>query len=151
NLRVRGFATGQGYDQSFSAVNDARTSENLVLRQQVQSSLAGGSAEYVAATREATWLGGVDLRRHAGDLAEHRTSGATLADGSQMQTGVFGQATWAPSAQWMLVGGMRVDTIATETSAAGSIDQTAVSPKVSAVFAPRADTTLRASVFRAFR
>lgn len=151
NLRIRGFATGQGYDQSFSAVSADRTSENVILRQQVQSSLAGGSAEYVAASRAVTWLGGVDVRRHVGDLAEHRTSGVTPADGSQTQTGVFGQATWVPTAQWMLVGGMRVDTIATETSAAGSIDQTAVSPKVSAVFAPRTDTTIRASVFRAFR
>ncbi len=151
NLRFRGFGTGQGYDQSFTAVSADRTSENVILRQQVQSSLAGGSAEYVAATGAVTWLGGLDVRRHAGDLAERRAAGTSLADGSQTQTGVFGQGTWAPSAKWMLVGGARVDAIATETSAAGSIDQTAVSPKVSAVYALRTDTTLRTSVFRAFR
>lgn len=152
NLRLRGFGTAQGYDQSFTAVNAARTSENLTLRQQVQSSLTGGSAEYVAVAREVTWLGGVDVRRTAGDLAERPAAGGlNLADGTQTQTGVFGQGTWTPTAQWMVVGGARVDRIATETSVAGSVDQTAVSPKASLVYAPRSDTTIRTSVFRAFR
>src|SRR5690606_2704411 len=137
NLRVRGFASSQGYDQSFTSVSADRTSENVILRQQVQASLAGGSAEYVAATGGVTWLGGVDVRRHDGDLAERRATGESLANGTQTQTGVFGQGTWAPSARWMLVGGVRVDAIDTDTSAAGSIDQTAVSPKVSAVYALR--------------
>lgn len=151
-LRVRAFAASQGYDQAFSAVNAARTSENLTLRQQVQSGLSGGSAEYLGSTGVVTWLGGVDVRRVAGDLAERPAAGGVnLADGTQTQTGVFGQATWTPATRWLVVGGVRADRIATDTSAAGAVTQTALSPKVSVAWAPRADTTLRTSVYRAFR
>lgn len=152
DLRVRGFAAGQGYDQSFSAVAADRTTENLTLRQQVQSRLSGGSAEYLGIAGRVTWLGGVDIRRVAGDLTERNAfGGVSTPSGTQTQTGAFGQATWTPGTHWILVGGLRADRIATDTSLAGSVTRTAVSPKVSLAWVPRADTTVRGSVFRAFR
>jgi outer membrane receptor protein involved in Fe transport len=151
-LRVRGFAAGQGYDQSFSAVAADRTSESLSLRQQVQSRLSGGSAEYLGIAGRVTWLGGVDIRRVTGDLTERNVfTGVSTPSGRQMQTGAFGQATWTPGTHWILVGGLRADRIATDTSLAGSVTRNAVSPKVSVAWVPRADTTVRGSVFRAFR
>lgn len=152
DLRVRAFAAGQGYDQSFSAVAADRASESLTLRQQVTSRLSGGSGEYLGIAGRVTWLGGVDLRRVTGDLTERNAfGGLSTPSGTQTQTGAFGQATWTPGTHWILVGGLRADRIATDTSLARSVTRTAVSPKVSLAWAPRADTTVRGSVFRAFR
>ena len=152
DVRVRAYLGGQGYDQAFSAVNATRTSENVTLRQQVQSTMSGGSAEYLGASGGVTWIGGIDLRRVEGDLAERPAAGGVNeAEGTQTQTGVFGQATWAPAAQWLVVGGVRADRIATDTSLVGEVTQTALSPKASVAWVPRSDTTLRGSVYRAFR
>lgn len=153
DLRVRYYAAGQGYDQSFSAVNATRTSENLTLRQRVASTTSGGSGEYLGVAGQVTWLGGADIRRVAGDLEERPTAtGAlNLSSGSQTQSGAFGQLTWVPSTRWIVVGGVRADRIATDTTVAASTTSRAVSPKISLVWAPRADTTLRGSAYTAFR
>lgn len=152
DVRVRAFAAGQGYHQAFSAVTAARTAENLTLRQQVRSRMSGGSAEYLRVAGAVTWIGGLDLRRVDGDLTERPAAGGlNEADGTQTQTGAFGQATWAPATRWLLVGGVRADRIATDTSLVGEVTQTALSPKVSVAWVARSDTTLRGSVYRAFR
>jgi outer membrane cobalamin receptor len=152
DLRVRMFASSQGYDQSFSAVNLARTTENLTLRQHVSAGMTGGAAEYFGTVGAVSWLGGTDVRRVTGDLTERNAAGvATFSSGTQTLAGVFGQATWAPAARWIVVGGLRGDRIETETSAGGSGSQGAWSPKLSVAWAPRADVSVRGSTFGAFR
>jgi outer membrane cobalamin receptor len=152
DLRLRAFGAGQSYNQSFTAVNAPRTGETLTLRQDVRSGMTGGAAEYVGMRGAVTWLGGTDVRRVSGDLDERNAAGVlTSTSGSQTFAGVFGQATWVPGAQWIVVGGLRGDHIDTDTSLAGTVTQSAWSPKASVAWAPRADLSVRGSVFRAFR
>lgn len=152
DLRFRGFAAAQGYDQSFSAVNAARTGETLSSRQRVASSMRGGSAEYVRPIAQVVLLAGADIRQVEGDLIENRPTGVpTLSDGTQTLAGGFAQATWAASPRLVVVGGLRADRVSTESSPGGSRDTNAVSPKVSIAYSAPHALTLRASGYRSFR
>lgn len=152
DLRVRGFAAGQGYDQAFSAVNATRTAETLSSRQRVAATVSGGSAEYVRAMGTVVLLAGADARRVEGDMVENRPTGApTLADGRQDMFGGFAQATWAASSRLVIVGGLRADAIDIDTTPGGTRDINALSPKGSVAWTGPHALTLRASGYRAFR
>lgn len=152
DLRVRAFGAGQGYNQAFSVVNAARTAETLSVRQEVESSMTGGSAEYVRAIGTVVLLAGGDARRVEGDLIERRPVGApTTADGVQTLTGGFAQATWAASPSLVVVGGLRADRVATDSTPGGSRDTNAVSPKASIAWTAPGAFTIRGSAYRAFR
>ena len=75
DLRIRGFAAGQGYDQAFSAVNATRTAETLSSRQRVGATVGGASAEYVRSLGRVVLLAGGDARRVEGDMIERRPVG----------------------------------------------------------------------------
>jgi outer membrane receptor protein involved in Fe transport len=152
DLRVRGFAAGQGYDQAFSAVNATRTAETLSSRQRVAATVGGASAEYVRAIGRVVLLAGGDARRVEGDMIERRPTGApTIADGRQDMLGGFAQATWAASSRLVVVGGLRADAIDVDTTPGGTRDINAVSPKGSVAWSGPHAVTLRASGYRAFR
>jgi outer membrane receptor protein involved in Fe transport len=152
DLRIRGFGASQGYDQAFSAVNAARTSETLSSRQRVASSMRGGSAEYVRPVAQVVLLAGADVRQVEGDLVETRPVGApTLADGTQTLAGGFAQATWAASPRLVVVGGLRADRVSTDSTPGGERHTDAVSPKASIAYSAPHALTLRASGYRSFR
>ncbi len=152
DLRIRGFAAGQGYDQSFSAVNSTRTGETLSSRQRVASTVSGASAEYVRAIGAVVLLAGADARSVEGDMVETRPVGVpTLSDGRQDMVGGFAQATWAATPRLVVVGGLRADAIDVETAPGGSRTIEAVSPKASVAWTGPRAITLRASGYRAFR
>jgi outer membrane receptor protein involved in Fe transport len=152
DLRIRGFAAGQGYDQAFSAVNATRTAETLSSRQRVAATVGGASAEYVRAMGRVVLLAGGDARRVEGDMIERRPVGApTIADGRQDMIGGFAQATWAASSRLVVVGGLRADAIDIDTTPGGTRDIDAVSPKGSVAWSGPHAVTLRASAYRAFR
>lgn len=152
DLRVRGFAAGQGYDQAFSAVNATRTSETLNSRQRVASTVSGASAEYVRALGQVVLLAGGDVRSVEGEMVENRPTGApTLADGQQDMLGGFAQATWSASPRLVIVGGLRADAIDVDTTPGGQRDINALSPKGSIAWSGPHALTLRASGYRAFR
>jgi outer membrane receptor protein involved in Fe transport len=152
DLRIRGFAAGQGYDQAFSAVNATRTAETLSSRQRVAATVGGASAEYVRAIGRVVLLAGGDARRVEGDMIERRPAGApTVADGRQDMLGGFAQATWAASSRLVVVGGLRADAIDVDTTPGGTRDINAVSPKGSVAWSGPHAVTLRASGYRAFR
>jgi len=152
DVRVRGFAAGQGYDQAFSAVNAARTGETLNLRQRVAASVGGASAEFVRGFGSMVLLAGVDGRRVEGDLIERRPTGApTVAEGHQRTVGGFAQTTWAATSRLVVVGGLRADVIDVDTTPGGRRDINALSPKASIAWTAPHALTLRASGYRAFR
>jgi len=152
DLRVRGFALGQGYDQAFSAVNATRTGETLSSRQRVSATSAGASAEYVRAIGRVVLLAGGDMRRVEGDMIERRPTGApTIADGQQDMLGGFAQVTWAAAPRLVVVGGLRGDAIDVDTTPGGTRDINALSPKASVAWSAPHAFTVRASGYRAFR
>lgn len=152
DLRVRGFSSGQGYDQAFSAVNASRTAETLSSRQRVSSTVSGGSVEYVRSLGRVVLLAGGDARRVEGHMVERRPTGTvTPADGSQDTLGGFAQATWAATSRLVLVGGLRADAIDVDTAPGGTRDIDALSPKGSVAWSGPHAFTLRASGYRAFR
>jgi outer membrane receptor protein involved in Fe transport len=152
DLRIRGFAAGQGYDQAFSAVNATRTAETLSSRQRVAATVGGASAEYVRSIGQLVLLAGGDARRVEGDMIESRPVGApTVADGRQDMVGGFAQATWAASPRVVVVGGLRADAIDIDTTPGGPRDINAVSPKGSIAWTAPHAITLRGSAYRAFR
>ena len=152
DLRLRGFAAGQGYDQAFSAVNATRTGETLSSRQRVASTMQGGSAEYVRPIAQVVLLAGADVRQVEGDLIETRPTGApTLADGTQTLAGGFAQATWAAAPRVVVVGGVRADRVSTESTPGGSRHTDFVSPKASVAWTAAPAVTVRASGYRSFR
>lgn len=152
DLRLRGFAAGQGYDQAFSAVNATRNAETLTSRQRVAATVGGASAEYVRSIGRVVVLAGGDARRVEGDMIERRPTGnPTMAAGRQDMLGGFAQATWAASSRLVVVGGLRADTIDIDTTPGGTRDINAVSPKGSIAWSGPHAVTLRASGYRAFR
>ena len=152
DLRIRGFALGQGYDQAFSAVNATRTAETLSSRQRVAATSGGASAEYVRAIGRVVLLAGGDARRVEGDMIERRPVGApTTADGRQDMIGGFAQVTWAATPRLVVVGGVRGDAIDIDTTPGGTRDINALSPKGSVAWTGPHALTMRASGYRAFR
>jgi outer membrane receptor protein involved in Fe transport len=147
----------QGYDQSFSAVQPGRASENLTLRQRVPTTTRGAGIDWSGAVAHVALTAGGDLRVVDGRTVETRyVLGRPLlpveAGGTQRLAGGFAQARVDPAPAWSIVAGARADRWESD-----GLDGTAVSrrgffsPRVSASWRPLPSAALHASVARAFR
>jgi outer membrane receptor protein involved in Fe transport len=155
--QAAGFASSQTYDQSFSAVAAGRASESLTQRQRVPSEAAGGSADWLRVWGRSTLVAGGEGRRVEGTTNETRyvagrPQPTTQAGGVQTMAAGFAQVTVQAAPQWTVVGGARVDRIATENVVSGA-DESDVHPSLRGSVTWQATPlwSLRGTAYHAFR
>jgi outer membrane receptor protein involved in Fe transport len=155
--QASGFASSQTYDQSFSAVAAGRASESLTQLQRVPSEAAGGSADWLRVWGRATLVAGGDGRRVEGTTNETRyvagrPQPTTRAGGVQTTAAGFAQVTVQVAPEWTVVGGGRVDRIATENVVSGA-EESDVHPSARGSVTWQATPlwSLRGTAYRAFR
>jgi len=168
--RARLFGSNEGYRQSFSSTNAARSFENLTRFQRVRSQELGASADASAALGHVAVVGGFDVRDiRATDnetpIASGRPNGLANTSARQRFTGGFGEALGSHG-RWSAALSLRLDSVAnldTMTLAAASAtasesrtitpdrSEFIVSPRFGIVRQLGSAGTVHASVFRAFR
>ena len=168
--RARLFGSNEGYRQSFSSTNAARSTENLTRLQRVRSQELGASADASAALSHMAVVGGFDVRDiRATDnetpMASGRPNGLANTSARQRFTGGFGEALGSHG-QWSAALSLRLDSVANlDTVSLAAASATApeirtitpnrtefiVSPRFGIVRQFRSAGTVHASVFRAFR
>lgn len=171
HLRWRAFGAAQVYDQTFSTVNAARTTDALNRIQRVPAQTAGFSAQASAVFRDHTFLGGVELRnvRGASDEIAITSNLATSKIGSggrQTTVGFFAQDIVKIGSKAILAANLRYDrwenyraftstrtlsTNAVVTTAFTDRNEGAFSPKVSFLYHVSSQFSLYANASRSFR
>jgi outer membrane receptor protein involved in Fe transport len=155
--QATGFASWQTYDQSFTAVAAGRASESLTQRQRVPSDAAGGSADWLRVWGRSTLVAGAEGRRVEGTTNETRfvagvQQPTTRAGGEQTTAAGFAQVTVQAAPQWTVVGGLRVDRIATENVSSGTTESDVhPSARGSVTWQASPLWSLRGTAYRAFR
>jgi iron complex outermembrane recepter protein len=166
------FANQQRYHQTFSAVAANRNSEALNRLQFVPSRDVGASFNWSRVSFEKHLLvAGVDVRgvRGVSDetaIANNRATTLSSAGGRQRRAGFFIQDLFSISPRWQLSVNARYDNWRDSSAASvsrnlttGAItprffparSQDAFSPRLSLIFRPTEQFSLRASAYRAFR
>ncbi|MEO6009576.1 MAG: TonB-dependent receptor, partial [Vicinamibacteraceae bacterium] len=117
--QAAGFYSTQTYDQSFSAVAAGRATESVTQLQRVPSESTGGSADWLRAFGRVMLVAGGEGKRVEGTTNETRfvtgrPQPTTRAGGVQTTAAGFAQVTVQAAPAWTVVGGARVDRIATE-------------------------------------
>jgi outer membrane receptor protein involved in Fe transport len=166
------FANQQRYHQTFSAVAANRNSEALNRLQFVPSRDVGASFNWSRVSFEKHLLvAGVDVRgvRGVSDetaIANNRATTLSSAGGRQRRAGFFIQDLFSISPRWQLSVNARYDNWRDSSAASVSRNlttgavtprffparsQDAFSPRLSLIFRPTEQFSLRASAYRAFR
>jgi iron complex outermembrane recepter protein len=166
------FANRQRYHQTFSAVAANRNSEALNRLQFVPSRDVGVSVNWSRASFEKHLLvAGVDVRgvRGVSDetaIANNNPTTFSSSGGRQRRAGFFVQDLFSVSSRWQLSANARYDNWRDSSAASvsrnlttGAItprffparSQDAFSPRLSLIFRPTEQISLRASAYRAFR
>jgi outer membrane receptor protein involved in Fe transport len=155
--QASGFGARQSYDQSFTAVAAGRATESLTQRQRVPSESTGGSADWLRVFGRATIVAGGEGKRVEGTTNETRfvnnvQQPTTRAGGVQTTAAGFAQVTVQAAPQWTVVGGVRVDRIATENVVSGA-DESDVHPSARGSLTWQASSlwSIRGTAYRAFR
>jgi outer membrane receptor protein involved in Fe transport len=155
--QAAGFGSTQTYDQSFTAVAAGRATESLTQRQRVPSEAQGGSADWLRVWGRTTLMAGGEGKRVEGTTNETRfvnnvAQPVTRAGGVQTTAAGFAQVTIQAAPQWTVVGGMRVDRIATENVSTRANDSD-VHPSARGSLTWQASPlwSLRGTAYRAFR
>ena len=164
--RVRVFGSDEGYRQSFSSVNAARTAETLTSLQRVRTEEVGASSDASFALSPVAVVIGADVRDIRGTDNETKISGGLpsgLTDTSARQrfVGGFGEALAAHKG-WSAALSLRLDAAANiDTRAITLPNATPVatanrseyipSPRFGIVRQLPGNVAVHASVFRAFR
>jgi outer membrane receptor protein involved in Fe transport len=164
--RVRLFGSDEGYRQSFSSINTARTSESLTRLQRVRTQELGASSDASLALSPIAFVMGADVRDIRGTDTELSLNSSPGIDTSARQRfiGGFGEAL-ASHHSWSGALSLRLDSVSNlDTRAIALINSlpqpTTVTPNRGEFIAsPRlgvarqigSTATLHASVFRAFR
>ncbi len=172
NWNLTLFANQQRYHQTFSTVAANRNSEALNRLQFVPSRDVGASISWSRLSFEKHLLvAGVDVRGVRGTsnetaIANNRATTLITAGGRQRRSGFFVQDLFSISSRWQLSVNARYDNwrdssgasvskaLATGVVTPGFFparSQNAFSPRLSLVFRPKEQLSLRASVYRAFR
>lgn len=170
NLTV--FANQQRYHQSFSAVAANRNSEALNRLQFVPSRDVGASLSWSRLSFERHLLvAGLDVRGVRGTsdetaIANNRATTFASSGGRQRRAGFFVQDLMTLSPRWQLSVNARYDSWRDSSAATVSRNlangvvtprffparsQDAFSPRLSVIFRPKEQVSLRASAYRAFR
>jgi outer membrane receptor protein involved in Fe transport len=168
NGRVRLFGSDEGYRQSFSAINGARSSETLTRLQRVRTQELGGSSDASFSFAPVAVVVGADVRDIRGTdyetpIASGVPSGVADTSARQRFIGGFGEALAAHKG-WSGAISLRLDAVANLDTRAitqpSAIAQPVVTPNRSELIAsPRfgvarqlaSTVAIHASVFRAFR
>jgi outer membrane receptor protein involved in Fe transport len=155
---LRGFGGTQGYDQTFTSINAARTAETLTRRQRVPTETVGAGGQWLRPVGRHSVVVGADARQVEGTTIEtpFNAQGAlptTRAGGRQRLGSAFVQATWNPGDRLTLVAGAHGSGWHTESSHT-DFEKTlgAFNPRAS--FAYRlgdSGVTVRGSAYRGFR
>jgi outer membrane receptor protein involved in Fe transport len=168
--RARLFGSNEGYRQTFSSTNAARTVENLTRLQRVRSQELGASTDASAALQHIAIVGGFDIRDiRATDnetpISANRPNGLANTSARQRFIGGFGEALGSRG-PWSAALSLRLDSVANlDTVSIGAASATAptvrtttpnrtefiASPRLGIVRQLRSAGTIHASVFRAFR
>lgn len=171
NLRFRVFGGDQVYDQVFSVVNAARTTDTLNRVQRVPADVGGTSIQVSAVISGHTLLAGIESRRVRGasDEVGFASNAATVASGAggkQKTTGVFFQDLVRIGERIILAGTIRYEswgnsrafnlsrTLATGASLITAFPdrgEDAVSPQFSILFRANDKLSLFAGASRSFR
>jgi len=139
---VRGYGGSQRYNQSFTAVNGARTAEFLTLLQHVPSTSAGVSGQWSRLFARVSLVTGAETRRVDGTTEVRNFSGgvqtgSSQAGGTQWDTGAFAHAEYPATDRLTLLGSLRVDRWSSTSQEAGASTRTATETS------PKAGFTLR--------
>jgi outer membrane receptor protein involved in Fe transport len=166
--RARLFGSDEGYRQSFSSINAARTAETLTRLQQVRTQEIGGTSDASFSLSRVAFVAGADVRDIRGNdnetpIAAGKPNGLVDTSARQRFIGGFGEVlaaykAWSAALSLRLDGVSNIDTeVITETN---GVFQPVVTPNRSEFIpSPRfgvvrqltANASVHASVFRAFR
>jgi len=162
SLTLRGYATAEHYDQTFSAIAADRNSERLTVDQQVPSRGAGGTGQWsrVLGGHNAL-ISGVELRQVSGASEEEQfplRGDATFlrSFGRQRTASAFVEDVATLATNVNLTAGIRYDgwrdfdAIRNATPLAGRSDSS-WSPRLSLFYRANDRLALTASAYRAFR
>ena len=162
--RVRVFGSEEGYRQSFSAINAARTAESLTRLQRVRTQELGGTGDAAFHLRGVALVTGADVRDIRGEDNETPYSagkpGALQGVSARQRfVGGFGELLgarggWSGAASLRLDGASNLDTVQTAGAAVTrppNRTEVLPSPRVGLVRALGAAASVHASGFRAFR
>jgi outer membrane receptor protein involved in Fe transport len=170
---LRGYGESQLYDQTFSAISLSRQSETLTSLQRVPSQVAGYSAQWTRlwGTRQ-TWVAGVEGMDIAGssnalNYSRGRANSAVGAGGRQDMDGLYVEDLVRVTPRWLLTLNARFDdwqnfdalSTTRPLIIPGSIAVTNFPERTATAFSPHAsvlrqltpNTSIYASVYRAFR
>jgi outer membrane receptor protein involved in Fe transport len=164
--RVRLFGSDEGYRQSFSSINTARTSESLTRLQHVSTQELGASGDATLALSPVAFVMGADIRDIRGTDNELSLNTSPGIDTSARQrfVGGFGEAL-ASRHGWSGAISLRLDSVSNLDTRAIALVNSQPQPATSTpnrgefIASPRlgivrqigSTTTVHASVFRAFR
>lgn len=172
SFTARAYGGTQVFDQNFSAVNDARTSETPTRVQRVPAQSAGASLQWSrAAGARQTLIAGLEAREARGASDElafvaGRPSALVGAGGRERTVGLFVEDIFRATPELFITVGARVDrwrnyralsatrpfsSNLTAATAFPDRTETAFSPHLSVLYRVRADVSLYASMSRAFR
>jgi outer membrane receptor protein involved in Fe transport len=173
SISLRLYGGAQRFNQYFSAVASDRRSESLTNRQHVPAQQIGGSGLWSGSIgRFQNLVAGVETRDVRGssheDIFSSGTEIATQTSGGQQRTvGVFAEDVVRVAQKWTLTAGVRFDhwrnfhgeSVRAPLASPGSITltpfedrtDTALSPRLSLLYAMCQNVSLTASAYRAFR
>ncbi len=160
-LDVRLFGSDQSYAQTFSAIAGDRNSERLTVDQHVPARSRGASLQWSrpVAAKHAI-LGGLETRDVEGESDELRfgTRGTTpfRAGGHQRTASLFVEDVFAAADRLSITAGLRYDIWRNfdafrNADALATRNDSASSPRLSALFRLSDGVALTASAYRAFR
>jgi outer membrane receptor protein involved in Fe transport len=168
--RARLFGSNEGYRQTFSSTNAARTIENLTRLQRVRSQELGASTDASAAFKDIAVVTGFDIRDiratdNENPISANRPNGLANTSARQRFIGGFGEALGSRG-PWSAALSLRLDSVAnldthtlTAATATAPVIPTATPNRTEFIPSPRFGVvrqlgsvgTIHASVFRAFR
>jgi outer membrane receptor protein involved in Fe transport len=163
--RVRLFGSDEGYRQSFSSINAARTSETLTRLQRVRTQELGASTDAALSLSHIAFVFGMDARdiRATDNETSFTSSPGVDTSARQRFLGGFGEAL-AQHRSWSGALSLRLDSVwnldtrvitqpppAAPTTVQPNRSEFIASPRLGIARQIASTATVHASVFRAFR
>ena len=147
--RARAHVFDQEYDQTFSAVFGGRNAERLTNAQHVETTASRADASWSRVGPRLSWVFDGGVKRVEADLID----GGVLTPARQLTTAAGGQVVWQAAPALTVSGGMRAElsTSETRTDAASKSSWFFLSPRASVSWRARGSTTVRGTIFNAFR
>jgi outer membrane receptor protein involved in Fe transport len=166
--RARLFGSDEGYRQSFSSINAARTTESLTRLQRVRTQELGASTDASLALSPIALVVGADVRDIRGSddetpISSGKPSGVANTSARQRFVGGFGEALashgpWSAALSLRLDSASNLDTLMTTLPSSTSQpvatpdrNEFIPSPRLGIVRQLPRNVAIHASVFRAFR